>query len=655
MERIDELTDLLNKYAYEYYTLDNPSVSDFEYDRLMEELIKLEEKYPDKKRKDSPTQRIGGEIIDEFTKVSHEIPMFSLGNVFNEEEVIDFDNKIKKEFESREYVAELKIDGLAVSLEYKNGVFYRASTRGDGVVGEDITHNVKTIKSVPLKLTKNVDITVRGEIYMPKSSFEKLNAKREEEGLTLFQNPRNAASGSIRQLDSKVVASRNLDTFIYHLPTNNFKTHYESLEYMKELGFKVNPNAKLCKNINDVLDYIKYWTENREKLPYEIDGIVIKLNNTSNQEELGYTAKVPKWATAYKFPPKEIMTKLKDIIFTVGRTGLITPNAILEPVRVCGSVISRATLHNEDYILEKDLKINDYVLIRKAGDVIPEVVRSVKERRTGTEQNFKMIEACPKCGSKLIKKDKYVDCYCLNESCPARKINSLIHFVSRKAMNIDGLGEKIMEDFYNFDIITSFEDIYKLKNKKEELMNLEGFGKKSVNNLIEAIEKSKENSMERLLFALGIEGVGEKTSKILSKKYKTIDNLIQTNLEDLKSIHDIGEVLASNIASYFLDINNINQIKQLENYGLNMTYLGKDTIVDDNFEGKKFVITGTLNLYKRDELKEIIENKGGTVSESVSKNTDVLIVGENYGSKYEKAIKLNIPIWKEEDLEKFLY
>ena len=654
MERIDELTDLLNKYAYEYYTLDKPSVSDFEYDRLMEELVRLEEKYPDKKRKDSPTERVGGEIIDEFIKVTHEIPMFSLGNVFNEEEVIDFDNRIGKSFSSREYVAELKIDGLAVSLEYKNGVFFRASTRGDGVVGEDITHNVKTIKSVPLKLAKNVDITVRGEIYMPKKSFNDLNKKRELENLPLFQNPRNAASGSIRQLDSKIAASRNLDTFIYHLPTNDFKTHYESLEYMKELGFKVNPNAKLCKNISDVLDYIKYWTENRETLPYEIDGIVIKLNNVSNQEELGYTAKVPKWATAYKFPPKEIMTKLKDIIFTVGRTGLITPNAILEPVRVCGSIISRATLHNEDYIIQKDLKINDYVLIRKAGDVIPEVVRSVKERRTGIEKKFVMIENCPKCGTKLLKKDKYVDYYCMNENCPARKVNSLIHFVSRKAMNIDGLGEKIMEDFYNFDLITSFEDIYKLKNKKDELIELEGFGKKSINNLLEAIEKSKENSMERLLFALGIEGIGEKTSKILSKKYKNMENLISASYEDLKSIYDIGEILAKNITTYFLDFNNVSQIKCLKDYGLNMNYLGKETIVDENFNNKKFVITGTLMEYKRDELKEIIENRGGTVSESVSKQTDVLIVGENYGSKYEKAKKLNIPVWKEEDLKNYL-
>ena len=654
MERIDELTDLLNKYAYEYYTLDKPSVSDFEYDRLMEELIRLEEKYPDKKRKDSPTERVGGEIIDAFTKVTHEIPMFSLGDVFNEDEVVEFDNRISKSFSSREYVAELKIDGLAVSLEYKNGEFFRASTRGDGTIGEDITHNVKTIKSVPLKLNKPVDITVRGEIYMPKKSFDELNKKRELENQQLFQNPRNAASGSIRQLDSKVAASRNLDTFIYHLPTNDLKTHYESLEYMKELGFKVNPNTKFCKNITDVLDYINYWTENRESLPYEIDGIVIKLNNVLDQQQLGYTAKVPKWAIAYKFPPKEIMTRLKDIIFTVGRTGLITPNAILEPVRVCGSIISRATLHNEDYIVQKDLKINDYVLIRKAGDVIPEVVRSVKERRNGSEKNFTMIDTCPKCGSKLVKKDKYVDHFCMNENCPARKINSLIHFVSRKAMNIDGLGEKIMEDFYNFDLVTNFEDIYKLKNRKEELIELEGFGKKSINNLLEAIEKSKENSMERLLFALGIEGIGEKTSKILSKKYKNMENLISASFEDLKSIYDIGEKLAKNITTYFLDYNNIAQIKVLENYGLNMNYLGKDAVNDENFNGKKFVITGTLIDYKRDELKEIIENKGGSVSESVSKQTDVLIVGENYGSKYEKARKLNIEIWKEEDLKKYL-
>ena len=437
MDRMNEIIELLNKYAYEYYTLDKPSVDDAEYDRLMQELIRIESSHPEWVREDSPTRKIGGEIISEFVKVTHSVPMMSLGNVFNEGEILEFDEKISKVFADHEYVCELKIDGLAVDLEYKKGILVRAATRGNGTVGEDITHNVKTIKTIPHKLTEEVDVNIRGEVYMSKKSFDRLNAYQESVGDSLFQNPRNAAAGSIRQLDSNIAAKRGLDAFLYHYPQTPFKTHYESLEYMKKLGFVVNPNIKLCKNISEVISFIDEWTLKRDSLPYEIDGIVIKVNSISQQNELGYTAKVPKWATAYKFPPKQVMTRLTDIIFTVGRTGQITPNAVLEPVRVAGSTISRATLHNQDFCIEKDIRIGDYVYIYKAGDVIPAVDRVELSRRSEESEEFHMIEYCPMCSSKLVKKDKMVDYFCKNEMCPARKIESLIHFVSRGAMNID--------------------------------------------------------------------------------------------------------------------------------------------------------------------------------------------------------------------------
>ncbi len=644
MDRINELIELLNKYNYEYYTLDKPSVTDAEYDRLMQELIYLEEKYPLFKRDDSPSQRIGGLVIDEFEKVTHAIPMFSLGNVFNEEEIDDFDKKIKKIVSNPEYACELKIDGLAVSIEYRKGLLYKAATRGDGVIGEDITHNVKTIKSIPLKLNKNVDITVRGEVFMSKKSFENLNRVRIEESKDLFQNPRNAAAGSLRQLDSAETAKRNLDNFMYHYPQTNFKTHYESIEYMKSLGFKINPNTKLCKSIEEVKNYIRKWTIDRPTLSYEIDGIVIKLNNISSQNELGYTAKVPKWAMAYKFPPEEVLTKLKDIIFTVGRTGNITPNAVLEPVKVQGSTISRATLHNEDFIKSKDIRVGDYVYIRKAGDVIPEVVKVELSRRENLNK-FKMINNCPICGSVLEKKEDIVDTFCANIYCPARNIEGLIHFVERNAMNVEGLGERIIEDFYNMGYIKTFKDIYYLKERREELILLEGFGNKSVDNLLKSIEESKHKSLERLVYALGIKGIGLKTAKILCKRFNTMDELIKSTNEELKSIYDIGEILAVNIKEYFSNEDNLKEIDELKALGLNMKYLGKKLVIDENIKDKSFVITGSFEEFKRDYLKEIIESKGGKVVESVSKKTDVVIVGENPGSKYDKAKEYNIVTW----------
>ncbi len=650
MDRMNEIINLLIKYNHEYYVDDKPSVSDAEYDRLMQELINIEKIHPEWIRKDSPTQKVGGEVIDEFKKVTHKVQMFSLGNVFNEDEIRDFDERISKVFPKHEYVCELKIDGLAVSLEYKNGKFFRGVTRGDGVTGEDISHNVKTISTIPMVLTENIDADIRGEIYMTKKRFNSLNEQRKKNNEDLFQNPRNAAAGSIRQLDSSVASKRGLDAFLYHFPLTPFKTHYETLKYMKKLGFVVNPNIRLCNNIDEVISYIKEWTEKRSTLPYEIDGVVIKVNDIEMQRELGYTAKVPKWATAYKFPPEEVLTKLTNIIFTVGRTGQITPNAVLEPVRVMGSTISRATLHNADYCISKDIRVGDYVYIYKAGDVIPAVLKVELNRRTNDLPRFKMIDMCPMCGTKLVQKDGLVDYYCLNEHCPARKIESLIHFCERNAMNIEGLGERIVEDFYNYGYIKKFSDIYKLNNIKEDLKELEGFGNKSINTLLDNIESSKHNSLERLLFAIGIPGIGSKTAKMLCKYYSDIDSLINADEIELSSIKDIGEILSKNIVNYFNDQKNIDQINELKSLGINMTYNGKSIIIDNNFKGLKFVITGTIEGISREEIKEYIELHGGYTSDSVSKKTDVVIVGENPGSKYDKAKELNIIVWNKEEL-----
>ncbi len=656
-ERYDELLNILNKANYEYHVLDNPTITDQEYDKYLRELIDLEIAHPELARPDSPTNKIGGEVIEGFEKVRHDIPMLSLSNVFNESEIINFDDRIKKEGENPNYVCELKIDGLSVSLKYKNGLFFSAATRGDGVVGENITHNVKTIRSIPLKINKAIDIEVRGEIFMSKKTLKSLNELREKEGLPLLQNCRNAAAGSIRQLDSKIAEQRKLDAFIYHLPNPEdygIKTHYEALEFMKSLGFKTNPNNKIVSDVKGIIEYINEKGSLRESLPYDIDGVVIKVNEIDAQKRLGYTAKYPKWATAYKFPATEVLTKLTDIIFTVGRTGLITPNAVLEPVILQGSTIRRATLHNEQYVLEKDLRIGDIVSIRKAGDVIPEVVNSVTERRNGNEIAFVMIKKCPICGSDLVLSKSGIDYFCTNDNCPKRNIEALIHYVERKAMNIDGLGERIVEDFYNMKIINTIEDIYSLNERKQELIELEGFGEKSVSNLLESIEKSKTNSLERLIYGIGISGIGEKNAKILAKKYINIDNLINASLEELIEIKDIGPILAKNVYDFFRDSHNILLINNLKKLGINMQYKGEVITENPNIVNKKFVVTGTLSNYGRDEIKSIIENNGGITSESVSKKTDVVIVGENPGSKYDKARELGIEIWDEQKLEEML-
>ena len=653
-ERMNELIDIINQADYEYHTLDNPSITDQEYDKYLRELFEIEEAHPEWVREDSPTQHAGGKIIDSFVKVSHKIPMMSLSDVFSESELIAFDERIKKEGITPEYMCELKIDGLSVSLLYEKGNLVRGATRGDGTTGEDITHNVKTIKAIPLKLKEPVDIEVRGEIFMNKKTLEELNEKRKEKGEPLLQNCRNAAAGSIRQLDSKVAASRKLDNFIYHLPDPEdygLTTHAEAIEYMRKLGFKINPNNRLVKNINEVLEFIEEKGRLRKDLAYDIDGVVIKVNSISDQKKLGYTAKYPKWATAYKFPAEEVLTKLKDIIFTVGRTGQITPNAVLEPVIVAGSTISRATLHNEDYVKEKDLKIGDIVSIRKAGDVIPEVVERKIERRKGTEKDFVMITECPMCRTKLVKKEGQVDYFCPNDKCPARHVESLIHFASRDAMNIDGLGENIMEDFYNFKFITSIPDIYNLNKHSQDLKRLEGYGEKSVSNLLEAIEKSKENSLEKLVFALGIPHVGAKTAKILASKFETMENLENSTLEELVNIPDVGKIIAESVVNYFNNTENRQVIEKLKEFNLNMNYLGQKVVEDESFTGKTFVLTGSLEIFTRDEAKEKIESLGGKTVDSVSKKTSVVIVGANPGSKYTKARDLGIEIWTEEEFK----
>lgn len=651
-KRINELIEILRQANYNYYVLDKPTITDQEYDKYLRELIKLEEKHPELKTEDSPTNRVGGKVIDSFNKIVHEIPMMSLSNVFNESEIINFDERIKKVVPNPNYVAELKIDGLSVSLLYKDGKLLRAATRGDGVTGEDITHNVKTIKSIPLRLSRPIDIEVRGEIYMSKKAFNELNEKRTLNGEEPFANPRNAAAGSVRQLDSSIAAERKLDAFLYHIPEAekyNIASQDGALSFMKELGFVVNPNIRVIHNISELLEFTSYWTEHRDSLDYEIDGIVIKLNNLEGQKKLGFTAKYPKWATAYKFPATLVLTKLKDIKFTVGRTGQVTPNAILEPVILMGSTISKTTLHNEDYVIERDIRIGDIVSIKKAGDVIPEVVEVIKERRNGDEIPFEMTHVCPICGEPLVRQENEAAYYCLNSKCDAKHMEGLVHYVSRNAMNIDGFGDRIIEDFYNMGYLKNVVDFYNLHGHKEELMELEGFGEKSINNLLEGIENSKENSLERLLFALGIRHVGSKTAKILARTFKTLDGLKEQTFEDLRSVKDIGDVIAKSIVKYFSDDGNIQIINGLKEHGVNMTYLGNDISEETEFTGKTFVLTGSLESITREEAKEQIEALGGNVSGSVSKKTSVVIVGAKPGSKYEKAVALNIPVWQEQE------
>lgn len=649
-KQIAELREQIEKHNYAYYVLDQPSISDAEYDELMRKLMELEEQYPQYKTPDSPSQRVGGAPLEAFQKVTHRVPMLSLSNAFNEGDLRDFDRRVRQEVGDVRYVCELKIDGLAVSLRYEDGYFVQGATRGDGTTGEDITENLKTIRSLPLRLRKQVTIEVRGEAYMPRKSFEKLNEKRKMNGEELFANPRNAAAGSLRQLDPKVAASRQLDIFAYHVVNAEelgILSHSAALNYLDELGFKTNPARQVCETIDDVLSYIEQWHGRRASLPYDIDGIVIKVDAFAQQKQLGATAKSPRWAIAYKFPAEEVVTQLVDIELSVGRTGVVTPTAILQPVRVAGTIVQRASLHNEDYIREKDIRLGDYVVIKKAGDIIPEVVRSLPERRTGKEEPFDMPTHCPACASELVRLDDEVALRCVNPQCPAQIREGLIHFVSRQAMNIDGLGEKVIAQLFEHGLVRSVADLYTLT--KDQLVALERMGEKSATNLLQAIEASKQNSLERLLFGLGIRHVGAKAAKTLAEHFETMERLQQATKEELTAIHEIGEKMADSIVTYFSKEEVKQLLERLRAYGVNMTYKGAKQTVDisSTFAGKTFVLTGTLQSMSRSEAKEAIEALGGKVTGSVSKKTDVVVVGEDAGSKLEKAKQLGITIWDE--------
>ena len=651
----EQLVRLIERYSKEYYVDDNPSVSDAEYDQKMEQLIALEREFPELVSITSPTQRIGGTILKGFKKIRHEIPMMSLGDVFNTDELTEWVKKVEKDLEERdvEFSLEMKIDGLSMSLIYEDGILQSCSTRGDGTIGEDVTVNVLTIPSIPTRIDAKGHIEIRGEVYMPKKSFLELNKERENNGEPLFANARNAAAGSIRNLDSSIAKSRKLDAWWYYLENANqlgFKKHTDALNYVKSLGFKVNPETKAISGIDNILEYVAKYNKLRNSLEYDIDGIVLKVNDFSKYDILGYTAKTPKRAIAYKFPPEEVITKLEDIVFSVGRTGKITPNAVLDPVRVAGSLVSRATLHNEDFILEKDLKIGDYVTLRKAGDIIPEVVKVIKERRDGSEKDFKMIENCPDCGSKLERIEAIH--YCLNPNCPSRIIESLIHYASKDAMDIEGMGEKVVEELFNQNYLTDIPSIYTLSKYRMDIINSDGWSYKSVDNLLNAIERSKANSLEKLLFGLGIKEVGSKMAKTLAKLFSNIDNLASKTVEDLLKVNDIGEVCANSIYNFFRNEKNINLINKLKEYNVNTTYLGSNLINENNFFfNKKVVLTGTLENYDRKEATRILEDLGAHVSGSVSKATDIVLAGENAGSKLTKAQNLNIYIMSEEEFK----
>lgn len=657
-QRIDEITALLEKYNYEYYVLDNPSVPDSEYDRLINELIMLETEYPELKSPFSPTQRVGGKVMDEFQKITHKRMMLSLANAFNEDDLRDFDRKIREALGKNKitYMAEMKIDGLAMAMEYVDGQLHYAATRGDGVVGEDVTSNVITIKSIPTHISSLLPLEVRGEVFMPKKSLEKLNKEREEIGEPLFANCRNAAAGSIRQLDSSIAASRQLDAYWYYFVNANefgISKHSEALNYIESLGFKTNKERRLCEGIDEVISYIKEYTEKRNSLPYDIDGIVIKVDNIGDYDVLGYTAKTPKWAIAYKFPPEEVSTKLLDIIFTVGRTGKITPNAVLEPVRVAGSVVQRATLHNEDFILEKGLKIGDTVILRKAGDIIPEILRPVVEKRNGSEKEFEMIKYCPDCGSPLVRVDAMH--FCQNPNCPARSIEGLIHFASKTAMDIDGMGEKVIEQFFNQNFFHTIDEMYDLGQYRQEIIMLDGWSYNSFDHLIDSLEKSKSNSLEKVITGLGIKEVGEKLAKTLAKRFKNLEVFFDLSEDDLLKVDDVGVVAAHTIYEYFHNENNRVLIGKLKEKGLNFDYLGNDTIDSNNyFYAKTVVLTGTLSSYGRKEAGDLLESLGAKVTGSVSKKTDIVIAGVEAGSKLDKARDLGIEVMDEEQFLSFL-
>ena len=658
-KRIEELRKQLEYHAKKYYDEDKPEISDFEYDVLMVELRNLEKEFPEYESKDSLTQKVGGNVKEGFKKVTHEVPLQSLQDVFNIEEVEEYLNKIEEKakenrIENVNYVVETKIDGLSAALEYKNGKFIRGATRGNGLIGEDVTENLKTLKTIPMKIKDNIDITVRGEVFISKSNFEKMNQEREENEEELFANARNAAAGSLRQLDSKITEKRPLEIYIFNvqkIERKQFNSHYEELEYLKEQGFNVNPVHIYCKNKEEIKKAIQKIGEQREKLTFGIDGAVVKVDNLKFREILGTTAKTPRWAIAYKYPPEKKETKLKNIVCQVGRTGVITPMAILEPVQVAGSTISKTTLHNQDFIKEKELKIGDTVVIQKAGDVIPEIVEVKKEKRTGKEIEFEMPEKCPVCGAPAIREDGEAAIRCTGIECPAKLFRNLVHFVSREAMNIDGLGENIIQQLLDKKLIENIADIYTLK--LEDIASLKKNGKKFAQNLIDAINKSKQNDLYRLITALGIRHVGVKAAKLLARKYKTIDNLINAELEDLSMINDIGPIVAESIIEFFKQEQTKDLIQKLKLAEVN-TIAYEDENTDNRFEGKTFVLTGTLEEYTRGEATNIIEKFGGKTSSSVSKKTDYLLAGEEAGSKLTKAQSFGIKIITEQEFKEMI-
>ncbi len=649
-KRIKELRKLIQKYNYEYHVLDNPSISDYDYDILFNELLTLEAENPEFYDASSPSQKVGGEVLDAFEKVEHQYPMYSLGNAFNEDDMRSFDKRVRSLSQDIEYDVELKIDGLAISLEYENGRFVRALTRGNGLVGEDVSHNIKVIDSVPLRLNEDVDLTVRGEVFMPHQSLVKLNELREKEGKALFANCRNAASGTIRQLDSSVVAKRGLDGFWYTLVNPEdygVETQSEALEYLARLGFKTNRENKVYNKIDDVIERIQYIDEMRHGLGYDTDGVVVKVNSFALQEELGSTVRVPRFAIAYKFKAEEVESTVLDIFLTVGRTGKITPNARLEPVEISGSTVSYATLHNYDYIKVKDIRVGDVVKVRKAGEIIPEIVEVDLTKRTEDVLEYIAPNECPVCGDPLMKFKEEVDSYCVNTNCPAKIVESLVHFASRVAMDIDTLGERRIQQLHEHGLIHNIVDIYDLKNKQNELLKLEKMGERSIEKLLVAIEESKKQSLDRLIFGLGIRHVGAKTSQVLAQHFKSLDLLAEAKYEDLIEIAEIGEIIAQSLVSFFSVDDNIELIGDLKKLGLNTVY--EETSIGSAFTDMRFVLTGTLSNMTRSEAKALIENLGGRVTGTVSSKTDVVVYGEQAGSKLEKALELEIRTWTEDE------
>ena len=650
--QIDNLIDKINYHSDKYYNQDTPEISDFEYDMLMKELIKLEAENPEFKRVDSPSNRVGGMALDKFDQVTHKNPMLSLSNAYSAEDLRDFDRRVREMTDGDvEYVVEFKIDGLSVGITYENGEFKSAATRGNGIIGEDISKNAMTIKSVPLKIDDKREIIVRGEVYISKENFEKVNEYQEEHDLQIFANPRNLAAGSLRQLDSKLTAKRPLDIFVFNLENINeldgIDTHSESLEYLKKLGFSVSENYKICKSIDEVIEFIEYWTENRGSLKFDIDGMVVKVNNIEQRNEMGFTAKSPRWAIAYKFPAERKKSKILDIEVEVGRTGTITPTAILEPVRLAGTSVSRATLHNEDFIREKDIKLFDHVIVQKAGDIIPQIVEVVKEDRTGEEKDFVMPSVCPECGEPTVRLEGEAAVKCINISCPAQIRRGMIHFVSREAMDIDGMGESIITLFLKEGLIKDVSDIYYLK--KEQIVPLERMGEKSADNLIKAIEKSKSNDLWRLINGLGIRFVGVKGAKILASNFSSLDEIMNADVERLQQLEEFGSIMSESVVKFFREEQNLAVIQKLKDAGVN-TEAGEDKSegIPQLFEGMKIVLTGTLPTLKRNQAKEIIELRGGKATSSVSKSTTFVLAGEEAGSKLTKASDLGIKVIDED-------